>query len=324
MAVRRRRDNAVIAVLAVLAVLGGGNAIIGFFSAPAKGPSDDSTVVLVGHAQLAGSFARDFVVAYVGASSGQHDLVDRYVSTGQQIALPPTGLRVSDPSVVHIARSLSAGGLDVWTVTVSVNVGAATPGGAATSASPGDRQYYRVAVSESVGRLRALAPPAVVQPPGKGADLALGYSGSCATDSPLARVSTEFLTAFLTGSGDISRYVSLNSGITALQPAPFASLDTVSVQSDNRNCGTGGSSARVQILVNPKSAAGAAPTLSYALTMVLTAGQWQVQSIDSLPQLRTPLAEIGGQQQGAVPGAGSPSATTSSTPTAQIPPATQN
>jgi len=322
MAVRRRRDNAVIAVLAVLAVLGGGNAILGFFSAPSKGPSDDSTALMIGHAQLAGSFARDFVVAYVGASSGQHDQMERYVSTGQQITFPPTGLHVSDPSVVHIARSMSVGGLDIWTVTVSVSIGAATPGAAAAT-STGDRQYYRVAVSESAGTLRALSPPALVQPPGKGADLAMGYTGSCATDTPLARVSTEFLTAFLTGSGDITRYGSLNSGIVALQPPPYTKLDTVSVQSGDRNCGTGGSSAQVQILINPTSAAGAAPTLAYTLTMVLTAGQWQVQSIDSLPQLRTPLAEIGAQQ-GAGQGTGTPTATTSSTPTAQVPPATQN
>ncbi|MGF6887669.1 hypothetical protein ABIA39_006226 [Nocardia sp. GAS34] len=313
------------AVLAVLAVLGGVNAVAGFFSTPPKGPSDDSTTLLIGHAQLAGSFARDFVVAYVGASSGQQGQLDRYVSTGQQITLPSAGLRVTDPAVVHIARDRSVGNLDIWAVTVSVRVGAATVG-AATPTASGDRQYYRVAVSESEGSLRALSLPAVVQPPAKGSDLALGYTGSCTTDTPLAKVSSEFLTAFLTGAGDITRYVSLNSGIAALQPAPFSSLDTVSVQSDDRGCGTGGSAARVQILVNPKSAAGAAPTLAYSLSMVLTAGQWQVQTIDPLPQLRTPVAVIGAQQPGSGPGTAPTTAatTTSSAPTAQIPPATQN
>ncbi len=327
MAARRRRDNVLVVVLAVLAVLGGGRTILGFFSAPPKGPSDDSTTVLVGHAQLAGSFARDFVAAYLGATAGQHDQLSRYLGDDQQLTLPATGQLVIDPSVVYIARDLSTGSLDIWAVTVSVRLGAATQATAAATAGTAvtDRQYYRVAVSESGGLLRALSPPAVVQPPGQGADLALGYSMSCPTDSPLATVSSGFLTAFLAGTGDITRYVTPDSAIAALTPSPFTGVDTVSVKSDDSSCGRGSASARVQAMINPKAAAGALPTLAYALTMIRNAGEWQVQTIDPVPLLRQPLAVVAG------PGAQSPAtgtppatATTTSSPTAQIPPATQN
>ncbi len=327
MAARRRRDNVVVVVLAVLAILGGGRAILGFFSTPPKGPSDDSTTVLVGHAQLAGSFARDFVAAYLGATAGQHDQLSRYLGDDQQLTLPATGQLVIDPSVAYIARDLSTGSLDIWAVTVSVRLAATNQGAAAATTSPSvtDRQYYRVAVSESGGLLRALSPPAVVQPPGQGADLALGYSMSCPTDSPVATVSSGFLTAFLTGTGDITRYVTPNSAIAALNPAPFTGVDTLSVKSDDSSCGRSSASARVQAMINPKGAAGAVPTLAYALTMIRNAGEWQVQTIDPVPLLRQPLAVVAGP--GApVPAAGTSSATatTTSSPTAQIPPATQN
>lgn len=328
MAARRRRDNVVVGVLAVLAVLGGGHAILSFFSTPPKGPSEDSTTLLIGHSQLAESFARDFVVAYLGASSAQHDRLDRYLGDNQQLSLPATAQQVSDPAVVHVARDLSTPSIDIWVVTVSVRLGGSSSSvvTATPTATAADRQYYRVAVSESGGLLRALSPPAAVQPPGQGADLALGYSMSCPTDSPLATVATGFLQAFLTGSGDVTRYVTSNSGITALAPAPFASADTLSVRSDDSSCGSSTSSAHTQIMVNPKGTAGAAPTLAYALTMVRTAGQWQVQSIDPMPLLRQPMAvvaEPGSQSPGNAPGSAA-STTTSSAPTAQIPPATQN
>ena len=330
MTVRRRRDNMVVGVFAVLAILGGGHAILSFFGTPLKGPSQDSTVLLVGHAQLAGSYARDFVVAYLGASAGQHDQLDRYLGGDQQMTLPSTGQQVTDPSVVYITRPVSTGSIDIWAVTVSVRLGGPAHGAATATTTPaaaaGDRQYYRVAVTESGGLLRR-EPPAAVQPPGQGADLALGYTTSCPSDSPLATVSTGFLTAFLTGTGDITRYVSTTAAIGALTPAPFTTVDTVSVKSDDSGCGRGATSARTQIMVNPKGAAGAAPTLAYSLTMIRTAGEWQVQSIDSTPLLRQPMAVVAGHggTRSALPGSTSGTATTTpSSPSAQIPPATQN
>jgi hypothetical protein len=330
MTARRRRDNVVVALFAVLAILGGGHAIFSFFATPPKGPSQDSTTLLVGHAQLAGSYARDFVVAYLGASAGQHDQLARYLADDQQLTLPSTGQQVSDPSVVYITRTLSTGSVDIWAVTVSVRIGGPARGAAASTTTPsaaaGDRQYYRVAVTESGGLLRALSPPAAVQPPGRGVDLALGYTTSCPSDSPLATVSTGFLTAFLTGTGDITRYISSTSAIAALTPAPFTGVDTVSVKSDDSGCGRSATSARTQIMVNPKGTAGAAPTLAYALTMIRTAGEWQVQSIDPVPLLRQPMAVVAGQgTRSALPGSAPVTATTtSSSPSAQIPPATQN
>jgi hypothetical protein len=180
-------------------------------------------------------------------------------------------------------------------------------------------------VSESGGLLRALSPPEAVQPPGQGADLALGYTMSCPTDSPLATVSSGFLTAFLTGTGDITRYTSPNSAIAALTPAPFTGVTTLSVKSDDSGCGTASTSSRVQVMVNPKTSAGAVPTLAYSLTMIRPAGVWQVQSIDPIPLLRQPMAIVAGQgTQSPAPGTSSATATTSSSPTVQIPPATQN
>lgn len=316
MAARRRRDNVVVAVLAVLAVLGGGHAILSVFDSGPPAPSDDSTTAIVGHAQLAGSFAEQFVVTYLTSVAGQQDRIGEFVGSGQQVALPTSARQVSDPAVVYVSRTLSTGGLEVWSVTVSVRVGKA---GAATA--PENRQFYRVGVSVSDGRLRALSVPAVVQPPARGADLALAYRAPCAADTPLAQVATGFLGALLTGNGDVARYTTPDAGLAALKPAPFTGVELVSLSADDSGCGSGGAKAQVLATINPKADTGATASLAYPLTMIRNAGQWQVVSIDPVPALSSPLAVVAGQDsRGGAP----PTSTPSPSSSAQIPPATQN
>ncbi|MEV6427494.1 conjugal transfer protein [Nocardia sp. NPDC051463] len=318
MAARRRRDNVLVAVLAVLAALGGGHAIFSMFSSGPPPPSDNTTTAIIGRAQLAGSFAQQFVVTYLTSVAGQQDRIGEYVGAGQQVSLPATARQVADPAVVYVSRTNSTGGLDVWSVTVSVRV---AKGATVTPADP--RYFYRVAVSLSEGRLRALSIPAVVEAPGRGADLALAYSTPCTSETPLAQVASGFLGAMLANSGEVVRYTTQDAGITALKPAPFTAVDLVSVSADDTSCGVSKTKAQVLATVNPKADGGATATLAYPLSMVRNGGQWQVASIDSVPALSNPLAVVGAQDSR---GAGTSSSTSTAPPTTtvQIPPAKQN
>lgn len=319
MAARRRRDNAMFAVLAVLAVLGGGHAVLSWFDKPPPGPSDATTTTIVGNAQLAESFAEEFVVTYLSATSGQQEKLAEYVGGEQQINLPSTARQVSDPVVVFASRTIGNNSVDVWAVTVSVHI-------AKTGAAGGLREYYRVPVSVTPdGRRRALSLPQAVGPPGRGIDLVQNYAMSCGTDTPLSQVAAGFMGAYLTGSGDVARYTTPNSGITALQPAPFSAVETTSVSSEDAGCGSGGTSAKVLATINPKAGNGVTPTLAYPLTMVNTSGQWQVQSIDAVPALRNPLAVVSGGQAQDTPSTGaSGTPTTAPSTAASVPPAKQN
>ncbi|WP_280272202.1 conjugal transfer protein [Nocardia wallacei] len=320
MAARRRRDNIIVTILAVLAVLGGGHAVLSWFDSPPPGPSDETTVGIIGRSQLAQSFAREFVVTYLTASTDQQERVAQYVSAGQQITLPSNHRQVADSQVVHAARKMSAGNVEVWSVTVSVQMGGAS--GAAAAGKDGPiRQYYRVAVSVTDG-LRALAIPTLVERPARGGDLALSYSATCAADTPLAQVAIGFVKAYLSGSGDMNRYTVLNSEIVAPSPSPFTTVETASVTSDDSGCGTTGSTAHVLATVNAKGAEGGIPTLAYPLTLVRNTGQWQVQSVDPIPALRTPLTIVADQTQGG--GAPAQATTTAPSTAVSVPPARQN
>ncbi|WP_280489225.1 conjugal transfer protein [Nocardia carnea] len=315
MAARRRRDNIVVVVLAVLAVLGGGHAVYSLFAPDPAPPGDEEMVGVTGHASLAASFAQDFVVTYLSADASEQDALSRYVDGTQRISLPKTGAQVSAPLVVYVSRTLDAGAVEVWSVTVSVQTGRAGAAGAA-------RHYYRVPVSVSEGSLRALTLPAAVEPPAVGSDLAQAYSAPCGEETAFAQVATGFLSAYLTGAGDVARYVAVDSGISALRPAPFTDLTTVTVTAEDSGCGTAGSSAQVLATVTPKGAAGTAPALAYPLTMVRGEGQWQVRAIETLPALKEPLTLVVPQGENSGPATGS--TTGAPTTTAEIPPATQN
>lgn len=333
MVARRRRDNVIVGVLAVLAVLGGGHAILDFFAADPPPPSDSATPATIGRAQLAGSFAQQFIVTYLSSVAGQQDRLGEYVgSNAQQVTLPSTARQVSDPAVVYVSRVGSFDTLEIWSVTVSVRVGSksapsatsstGTTGATANNTGSDARQFYRVGVSVLNGRLRALALPALVEPPSRGADLAQAYSAPCTADTPLAQVASGFLTMYLTGNGDVGRYITLDAGIVALRPAPFTAVETIAVTSDDNSCGTARSRAQVLITVNPKADSGVVATLAYPLTMIRDGGQWQVQSVDAVPAMTNPPAVIADQQNSH---ASAPSSTTSvPSTTVQIPRATQN
>ncbi|MFE4455792.1 conjugal transfer protein [Nocardia tengchongensis] len=318
MAARRRRDNIVVTIVAILAVLGGGHAVIDAFSTPPPGPSDNSTIALISRSRLAEAFAREFVVTYLSANAGQRDRIADFLSTPPQGTLPATSRPVTDPIVVYSTRSLSESNVDVWTVTVSVRV--VRRAGVAEEA----REYYRVAVSVMEGRLRALAAPAAVAPPARGLGLALRYSTACATDSPLAQVAAGFLQALLTGNGDLARYVTTDSVIESLRPAPFSTVEQTTTASDDAECGVRGDQAQVMVTATPKVDGAVTPALSYPLTMVRVAGQWQVRSMDPFPALQVPVVVSSGQQ-GREGNTGSVTPTrTAPSSAAQIPSATQN
>lgn len=307
MVLRRQREKVLIAILAVLAVLGGGHTVLSWFETEPPRDDDRAASRLIGDSFLATSFAEDFVVTYLSSDAGDRDVLARFVGSAQQPVLPTIPSAVSDPAVVYAARTMSSGNVDVWTVTVSVRA----------DDNAMARSYYRVAVSLLQGTVRALSLPAAVEPPRQATDLALAYGASCGPDTALGRTAIGFLTAFLTGDGDIARYSVSGAGFRGIRPAPYSRLDSIALSVDDPNCGSGATTVRLLATVGPRTEDDVVATLSYPLTMVLNAGQWQVRSIDSIPALRLPLAAADGQASHS-----SPTVTPSVTP-AEVPPATQ-
>src|SRR5882762_11150989 len=112
MAARRRRDNVLIAVLAVLSVLGGGHAILDAFSSDPPPPVDNTANATIGRAQLAGSFAARFIVTYLSSVAGQQDRLGEFIAASGQVTLPGVARQVSEPMVVYLSREVRGDALD--------------------------------------------------------------------------------------------------------------------------------------------------------------------------------------------------------------------
>src|SRR5262245_4986978 len=140
MAARRRRDNIVFGVLAALAVIGGSATILGWILPEKRATATDPAATLGSHAQLAGPFAQDFVTTYLTTAEGHKDRLGRFIDYSGPLHLSPSRRDVSDPAVVYLRRSVAAGRIEVWAVTVSVRVDQDVDSAASS------RHYYSVAV----------------------------------------------------------------------------------------------------------------------------------------------------------------------------------
>lgn len=295
-------------VVNALGVIGGIFAIIAMLSA--LWPDTDHKNSAPGNASVPAStlvtgFARDYVTTYLTAKAGDEEKLARYV-TVKDLKLPPVTGEFTDTDVAFAKQvTTTDDGVAVWTVTVSGLVNGAT------AAAP-QRTYYRVPITVLDGAPRATALPMQVAGPGIGVDFRLGYRNTVSLDSPLGIAAVGFVRSYLTGGADFSRYVTSGSSDKPIQPAPYAKVDTLTIQANVGDDGKTAPTAEVYITVAARTRNYTLTQLAYPLTLRSVEGQWQVVSIAAVPLLQTRPED---------PRQGSATTTTSTTPP---PPPTRN
>ncbi|WP_099025045.1 conjugal transfer protein [Mycolicibacterium palauense] len=267
----------------VLGVLGGLFAVISILTS--LWPDATQTDATPGNASVPAStlvtgFARDYVTTYLTAKAGDEDKLARYV-TVKDIKLPPIAGQFTDTDVAFAKQiTTTDDGVALWTVTVSGLVNGAT------TTTP-QRTYYRVPITVLDGAPRATALPMQVAGPGVGVDFRLGYRYTVAPDSPLATTAAGFVRSYLTGGADFARYVTADATDKPIQPAPYAKVDTITVDANVSGNGSGADRAEVYITVAARTKNYTLTQLAYPLTLRSVEGQWQVISIASVPLLQT-------------------------------------
>lgn len=267
----------------VLGIIGGLFAVISLLTS--LWPDADQSDPTPGNASVPAStlvtgFARDYVTTYLTAKAGDEQKLAHYVTLAD-VKLPPIAGQFTDTDVAFAKQITTTGdGVALWTVTVSGLVNGAT-----TSAP--QRTYYRVPITVLDGAPRATALPMQVAGPGVGVDFRLGYRYTVAADSPLAMTATGFVRSYLTGGADFARYVTADATDKPIQPAPYAKVDTVSIDANVSGNGSGANTAEVYITVAARTKNYTLTQLAYPLTLRSVEGQWQVVSIASAPLLQT-------------------------------------
>lgn len=267
----------------ILGVIGGAFAIVSmltFLWPDAKQADPTPGNASVPASTLVTGFARDYVATYLTAKAGDEQKLARYV-TVKDVNLPPVAGQFTDTEVAFAKQiTTTDDGVALWTVTVSGVVNGDT------TASP-ERTFYRVPITVLDGAPRATALPMQVAGPGVGVDFRLGYRNTVTPDSPLGTTVTGFVRSYLTGGADFARYVTADSTDKPIQPAPYAKVDTLTIEANVGGDGSGADTAEVYITVAARTKNYTLTQLAYPLTVRSVEGQWQVTSIAAVPLLQT-------------------------------------
>ncbi len=241
-------------------------------------------------------FAELFVAAYLetDSESAGDVLAVYYPGAGAEQLRSASG---TPPRAEHLAvvgsEEVAAG---YWSVTVAAQVdedhGQDEVEG---EASAGPRlRYFQVPVAADEDGWVAVAYPSEVAAPAVEDDAPeLGYTPVTLLDSdPAAATVAQFLASYLTGGGDVSRYLSPEVDLAPVTPAPYTAVQVTGIdvrgeaprQGEALPMTAGG---RVQLLVTAEAQTpgGVLRPLSYALVLAERDGRWEIAALEAVPGL---------------------------------------
>lgn len=232
--------------------------------------------------QSAGAYAVGFVGAWLSSTRDNKTALDPYISTTalKQLTAQPWAYRDLTVASVEVKDSS-----DLISVIVAGNVEQLDVT-SKEGATIWPRRYFAVTVHVTDEGLSVIGLPAPVgAPAAKPTPVSLAYGETVPASGAAATTVSAFFTAYLAGTGDVSRYVTPGAPIAAITPAPFESLKVIDLMSDMTAADkpADGQSVHVLATVEAKSVSGQQLTSTYALTLTARGGRWETTSVDLTP-----------------------------------------
>lgn len=241
--------------------------------------------------QSTGEYAAGFVAAWLSSTRDNSSPLAAYIATSsvKQLSVEPWVYR--DLTVVSIDVSEDS---DLVSVVVAANVEELDME-SEDGATIWPRRYFAVTVNAAESGLSVIGLPAPVAAPSEAdVPVKLAYTESVMATSTAKATVEAFLNAYLAGSGEIGRYVTPGSDITAVAPAPFQVLEISDLLADIEPSDTPATGDVVHMFatVDATSAAGQQLTATYALTLTARDGRWETTTVDFTPLASsTPAAD---------------------------------
>ncbi|MGW5465443.1 conjugal transfer protein [Streptomyces sp. NPDC003996] len=195
-------------------------------------------------------------------------------SMAPDVELPdPAAGALSRPLSVTAVRSAQRGG-GAWSVTVAAQYAA------------GRLRYYTVPVTaDGAGAsFTVTGAPGVVAGPARAVAPKSPYRVSV-PDGDLSSAVGEFLAAYLTGAGEVSRYLAPGVSLAPVSPAPYTALLVQQVSAVDQAAAAehvpaDGTRVRVLARVKARDAGGRWP-LAYELVLKARSSRWEVAGLES-------------------------------------------
>ena len=196
---------------------------------------------------------------------------------------------VADVEGRRVLRTVSLGAERIADGYYAVTVAAELEGdqsdrapGEATSSSA-SVVVYRVGVVETDAGWTVVGPPAVVSPPATGPspDLLVGRLDGLDGVPGLDDTVVRFLSAYLIGDGELTRYAAPGSQLAPVLPPPFASVELLEAGTAT----TGDGAREVVVVVGVVDETGRGQVLQFGLLVGQRDGRWEVAELLSAPSL---------------------------------------
>lgn len=125
-------------------------------------------------------------------------------------------------------------------------------------------------------------------------------------DRPIYSIVSGFLSAMLTGQGDLAPYIAAGSGLTAAQPPRFTTMAIERIQTNNdlansQNVPPKADGVEVTVRAVMQTASGVLMPMDFPLVMSVAGGHWQVDRINDAPTILTPNDPDSPQQSTTTP-----------------------
>jgi hypothetical protein len=265
--------------------------------------------------QGAAGFATQFVADFLRAGENDQDKLAAYYPAAGEVRLEgePNRRHGEQLTVVRLRQTDP----DVWSVTIAARiVSDSTPAAKKTTTADGQTtaedtaaaaaadafHYFQVpiAVGTAAGGASgyvALSMPAEVAAPSriKTPELIYGPVQQAVPSDPRTQAVTEFLGAYLTGSGELDRYLAPGTKLSPIKPAPYTGIavDQMSIEGDQGSdpittVPANGTQTRLVVTVRATDHDKVRIPLAYALTLKSRAGRWEIAALDGAPSPALP------------------------------------
>lgn len=244
----------------------------------AAAPSDKPAAVrsATAAADPAG-YAQVFVDAWLrsGADDANSAQARLAQSLGPDVDLPdPVASAQPKPAAVTAVRSAQREDGE-WAVTVAAQY------------ADGRLRYFVVPVTAdaSGASFTVTGAPGAVAGPARAAVGKSPYGVSVPSDGDLSLAVGEFFGAYLTGAGEVDRYLAPGVKLSPISPAPYTAVAVQRVSAVEEAAAAGkvpadGTAVRVLVQVEARDSGGRWP-LGYELTLKARSGRWEVAALES-------------------------------------------
>lgn len=230
---------------------------------------------------IAGEFAQRVVLTWLTTTQDDPDALLALVKDSQVATVSQQAFTARDAAVARIEQVHGT-----WSVTVAATV---TDARGVTA-----RRFFQVPVLLSKGSVSALTLPTPVSAPPVALNASADYRTQMDTSGSAGQTVSQFLGAYVAGSGDVSRYLTPGVTLTAVDPAPYTSIQVEDLRGSGADAEETAAAPkdgqRMRVLASATAVVTTKQTVSvvYALTLTARAERWEITAIDPAPAFTPP------------------------------------